>query len=40
MGERLEFSRKVRKQIIDRADGKCEKCGAALKVGEREQSWQ
>jgi hypothetical protein len=24
MGERLEFSRKVRKQIIDRADGKCE----------------
>jgi len=34
MGKRLEFSRKVRKQIIDRADGKCEKCGSALKAGE------
>ncbi len=33
---RLEFSRKVRKEIIDRANGKCEACGAALKVGEGE----
>lgn len=34
MGKRLEFPRKVRKQIIDRANGKCEKCNAALKAGE------
>lgn len=34
MGKRLEFSRKVRKQIIDRANGKCEGCGAALKPSE------
>lgn len=31
---RIEFSRKVRRQIIERAQGKCEKCGAALKPGE------
>jgi 5-methylcytosine-specific restriction endonuclease McrA len=34
MAKRLEFSRKVRKHIIDRANGKCEKCNAALKPGE------
>lgn len=33
---RLEFSRKTRLSIISRADGKCEKCSAALKVGEGE----
>lgn len=33
---RIEFSRKVRRQIIERAGGKCEKCGAVLKVAEGE----
>lgn len=33
---RLEFSRKVRKAIIDRAKGKCEACDAPLKPGEGE----
>ena len=31
---RAEFSRKVRAQIIARADGKCEACGGVLKPGE------
>ncbi len=30
---RLEFTRKVRRAIIDRAAGKCEACGAILKKG-------
>ncbi len=30
---RLEFTRKVRRAIIDRAAGKCEACGAVLKKG-------
>lgn len=33
---RLEFSRKVRRAIVDRAAGKCEKCSATLKPGEGE----
>lgn len=33
---RIEFSRKVRRQIIERAGGKCEKCGAVLKPGAGE----
>jgi 5-methylcytosine-specific restriction endonuclease McrA len=33
---RRDFPRKVRQAAIDRADGHCEKCGAALKVGEAE----
>lgn len=33
---RSEFSRKVRKQIIDRANGHCEACEAVLKTGEGE----
>jgi hypothetical protein len=35
---RREFSRKVRKQAIERANGKCENkaCGAVLKSGEAE----
>lgn len=38
MSNRREFSRKVRRQAIERADGKCENkaCGAALKPGEAE----
>ncbi|TWG90367.1 Restriction endonuclease [Mesorhizobium sp. J18] len=35
MGRR-EFSRKVRQQAIERANGHCEKCKAALKPGEAE----
>lgn len=31
---RLEFSRKVRRAIIDRAGDKCERCKANLKPGE------
>lgn len=33
---RREFPRKIRRQIIERADGKCEECTAALKTGEGE----
>ncbi len=33
---RLEFSRKTRRAIIDRAAGKCEACSAVLKSGEGE----
>ncbi|MCF7647276.1 HNH endonuclease [Bacillus subtilis] len=33
---RLEFTRKVKAQIIARANGKCEKCSAILKTGEGE----
>ncbi|WP_420961129.1 HNH endonuclease [Brucella sp. IR073] len=33
---RIEFPRKVKAQIIARANGKCEKCGAKLKTGEGE----
>jgi hypothetical protein len=33
---RKEFSRKVRQQVIDRANGQCERCKAALKPGEGE----
>ena len=33
---RLEFSRKTKKAIIDRAAGNCEKCKAVLKPGEGE----
>lgn len=33
---RREFSRKIRKAAIDRADGHCEKCSAVLKKGEAE----
>jgi 5-methylcytosine-specific restriction enzyme A len=33
---RLEFNRKTRAAIIDRAAGKCEKCAAFLKTGEGE----
>ncbi len=33
---RNEFSRKVRAAVFARADGKCETCGAKLKVGEGE----
>lgn len=35
---RLEFSRKVRNQVFDRANGRCEnkRCGAILKPGEGE----
>lgn len=38
MTRRVEFSRKVRRQAIERANGRCEnkKCGAALKAGEAE----
>lgn len=33
---RVEFSRKIRRAIIERAAGKCEVCAAALKPGEGE----
>lgn len=33
---RREFPRKVRTAAIERAAGKCQKCGAALKPGEAE----
>ena len=33
---RMEFSRKVKAQIIARANDKCEKCTAILKTGEGE----
>lgn len=33
---RLEFSRKTRRAIFERAQGKCEACRAILKVGEGE----
>ncbi len=33
---RLEFPRKVRRAIVDRANGHCEACKAALKPGEGE----
>ena len=36
MSKRMEFTRKVKAQIIARANGKCEKCSAMLKVGEGE----
>ncbi|WP_336057330.1 HNH endonuclease [Nitratireductor sp. CH_MIT9313-5] len=36
MGKRLEFSRKVKRQIIERAGGCCERCSAKLKAGEGE----
>ena len=33
MTKRLEFPRKVRAAVIARANGKCEKCAAAVKPG-------
>ncbi|MGQ5718503.1 HNH endonuclease [Pseudochrobactrum asaccharolyticum] len=36
MSKRMEFTRKVKAQIIARANGKCEKCSAMLKIGEGE----
>lgn len=33
---RKEFTRKIRQAAIDRAAGHCEKCKAALKIGEAE----
>lgn len=36
MSKRMEFTRKVKAQIIARANGKCEKCSAMLKTGEGE----
>lgn len=36
MGKRIEFSRKTRRLIVERAAGHCEKCKAALKPGEGE----
>ena len=36
MSKRIEFTRKVKAQIIARANGKCEKCSAMLKTGEGE----
>ncbi len=36
MSKRIEFTRKVKAQIITRANGKCEKCSAMLKTGEGE----
>lgn len=33
---RKEFSKKTRVQVFERAGGRCEKCGAKLKVGEGE----
>lgn len=36
MSKRMEFTRKVKAQIIARANGKCEKCTAILKTGEGE----
>ena len=36
MSKRMEFTRKVKAQIIARANGKCEKCSAVLKTGEGE----
>lgn len=36
MSKRLEFSRKTRAAIIERAGGYCESCKAALKPGESE----
>ena len=36
MSKRMEFSRKIKAQIIARANGKCEKCSAMLKTGEGE----
>ena len=36
MSKRMEFSRKDKAKIITRANGKCEKCSAMLKIGEGE----
>ena len=36
MIKRIEFTRKIKVQIIARANGKCEKCSAMLKTGEGE----
>ncbi len=36
MTKRIEFTRKIKAQIITRANGKCEKCSAILKAGEGE----
>lgn len=36
MSKRMEFTHKVKAQIIARANGKCEKCSATLKTGEGE----
>lgn len=36
MTKRLEFSRKVKAEIIARAKGCCERCAAVLKKGEAE----
>lgn len=36
MGDRIEFTKKVRIEVFTRAGGKCEKCQAKLKVGEGE----
>ena len=34
--KRLEFNRKTRAAIVERANGRCEKCTAVLKVSEGE----
>ncbi|RBO92256.1 HNH endonuclease [Pseudochrobactrum asaccharolyticum] len=36
MSKRMEFSRKIKAQIITRANGKCKKCSVMLKTGEGE----
>ncbi len=36
MSKRMEFTRKDKAKIIARANGKCEKCSAVLKIGEGE----
>ena len=36
MTKRTEFTRKIKAQIITRANGKCEECSAILKAGEGE----
>lgn len=36
MGKRIEFPRKVRRAIIERAKGHCERCSAVLKPSEAE----
>lgn len=36
MSKRKEFSRKVKREAIERAGGRCQKCTAVLKPGEAE----
>lgn len=36
MNKRMEFTRKIKAQIIARANGRCKKCSAMLKTGEGE----